>query len=62
MNRILTIDLMLLKPYLHGTTSLSGAPFWLGSSAPYNPTAISVSGCIASSMRNPSTYGHGRSE
>src|SRR5205807_715516 len=28
--RILTMDLTLLKPYFHGTTSRSGAPFWLG--------------------------------
>ena len=26
-NRIFTIDLMPLKPYFHGTTSRSGAPF-----------------------------------
>jgi hypothetical protein len=26
-----TIDLMLLKPYFHGTTRRSGAPFWFGS-------------------------------
>ena len=31
---IRTIDLMLLKPYFHGTTSLSGAPFWFGSVSP----------------------------
>ena len=33
-SRIFTIDLMLLKPYFHGTTRRSGAPFWLGSVAP----------------------------
>ena len=32
--RISTIDLMPLKPYFHGTTSRSGAPFWLGSTLP----------------------------
>jgi hypothetical protein len=32
--RSLTIDLMLLKPYFHGTTSRSGAPFWLGRTSP----------------------------
>jgi hypothetical protein len=32
--RILTIDLMPLKPYFHGTTSRSGAPFWFGSTLP----------------------------
>jgi hypothetical protein len=26
---ILTIDLMLLKPYFHGTTRRTGAPSWL---------------------------------
>jgi hypothetical protein len=25
------MDLPLLKPYFHGTTSRTGAPFWLGS-------------------------------
>ena len=54
---IFTIDLMLLKPYFHGTMSRSGAPSWLGSTRPYRPTTISASGCIASSMRSPSTYG-----
>ena len=54
---ILTIDLMLLKPYFHGTTSRSGAPFWLGRSRPYMPVARIASGCIASSMRSPSRYG-----
>ena len=58
MKRILTIDLTPLKPYFQGTTSRSGAPFWFGSILPYRPTAISVSGCIASSRRSPSTYGH----
>jgi hypothetical protein len=29
-----TIDLMPLKPYFHGTTSRSGAPFWFGSTFP----------------------------
>ncbi len=28
--RIFTIDLMPLKPYFHGTTRRSGAPFWPG--------------------------------
>ena len=32
--RMRTIDLMPLKPYFHGTTSRSGAPFWLGSVRP----------------------------
>ena len=31
---IRTTDLIDLKPYFHGTTSRSGAPFWLGSSSP----------------------------
>ena len=57
---IFTIDLIPLKPYFHGTTSRSGAPFWAGSSCPYRPTAKSVSGCIASSIRRPSMYGQGR--
>ncbi len=52
-----TIDLMLLNPYFQGTTSRIGAPFWFGSIFPYRPTARSVRGCIASSMRSPSTYG-----
>ena len=54
---IRTIDLMLLKPYFHGTTSRIGAPFWLGRSCPYSPVARRVSGCMASSMRSPSRYG-----
>ena len=29
-----TIDLMLLKPYFHGTTRRIGAPFWFGSTSP----------------------------
>ena len=33
-SRMRTIDLMLLKPYFHGTTSRSGAPFWFGSTSP----------------------------
>ena len=28
---------MPLKPYFHGTTSRSGAPFWFGSVLPYRP-------------------------
>jgi len=32
--RILTMDLMPLKPYFHGTTRRRGAPFWLGSVSP----------------------------
>src|SRR5438093_2895012 len=55
-NRILTIDLTLLKPYFHGTTSRSGLPFWLGSTSPYSPTPRIASGCIASSIRRPSRY------
>ena len=51
---IATIDLMLLKPYFHGTTSRSGAPFCCGSGLPYRPVASRVSGCMASSMRRPS--------
>jgi hypothetical protein len=43
-----------LKPYFQGTTSRTGAPFWLGSTSPYMPKVSSVSGCIASSMRRPS--------
>ena len=31
---IFTIDLMLLKPYFHGTTRRIGAPFWFGSVLP----------------------------
>ena len=52
-----TSDLMLLKPYFHGTTMRIGAPFWFGNTSPYMPTVSSVSGCMASSMRRPSTYG-----
>ena len=52
-----TIDLALLKPYFHGMTTRTGAPFWLGSTWPYMPTVSSVSGCIASSSRSPSVYG-----
>ena len=54
---IATIDLMLLKPYFHGTTNRSGAPFCCGSGLPYRPVARIVSGCMASSMRSPSRYG-----
>ena len=52
---ILTIDLMLLKPYFHGTTSRTGAPSCGGSVSPYMPTHSSASGCMASSSRRPST-------
>ena len=31
---IRTIDLMLLKPYFHGTTRRNGAPFWFGITSP----------------------------
>jgi hypothetical protein len=31
---ILTMDLMLLNPYFHGTISRNGAPFWFGSTRP----------------------------
>ena len=54
---IAMIDLMLLKPYFHGTTSRSGAPFCCGRDLPYRPVARNVSGCMASSMRRPSRYG-----
>ena len=47
-----TMDFALLKPYFHGTTSRTGAPFWLGSAWPYRPKASIDSGCIASSMRS----------
>jgi hypothetical protein len=46
---------MLLNPYFQGTTRRSGAPFWAGSIRPYIPTTSSVNGCMASSMRSPST-------
>ena len=54
MKRILTIDLADLKPYFHGTTSRTGAPFCFGSTSPYMPKASSVSGCSASSRRSAS--------
>ena len=41
-----TIDLALLKPYFHGITTRTGAPFWLGSTWPYIPTVSRVSGCM----------------
>src|SRR5579863_5076279 len=53
------MDLMLLNPYFQGITMRMGAPFWLGSLSPYMPKHSSARGCIASSMRNPSTYGSG---
>ena len=56
-NRIFTMDLMLLKPYFHGTTRRSGAPFWLGSTSPYSPTHKIASGCMASSMRKSFNVG-----
>src|SRR5215472_14965833 len=37
-NLIFTIDLMLLKPYFHGTTNRTGAPSCFGSASPYMPT------------------------
>jgi len=33
-NSIFTINLIPLKPYFHGVTSRSGAPFWLGIGLP----------------------------
>ena len=53
--RILTIDLADLKPYFQGKTMRTGAPFWFGNTSPYIPKLNSASGCIASSMRKPST-------
>jgi hypothetical protein len=53
--RMRTIDLADLKPYFQGTTMRTGAPFWFGSTWPYMPTVSRVSGCMASSMRKPST-------
>ena len=50
--------LPLLKPYFHGTTMRTGAPFWLGNTSPYMPKASSASGFMASSSRRASTYGH----
>src|SRR5437879_1653421 len=58
--RILTIDLMPLKPYFHGTTRRIGAPFWAGNTSPYSPTERIVSGFMASSIRKPSTYGQSK--
>ena len=49
------MDLMLLKPYFHGTTTRIGAPFCAGNTWPYKPTDKIVNGCMASSMRKPST-------
>src|SRR2546423_13166847 len=57
---IFTMDLMLLKPYFQGTTNRIGAPSCGGRVCPYKPVARIVSGCIASSSRNPSTYGQSR--
>ena len=34
-SRMATIDLMLLKPYFHGTTKRTGAPFCRGNTSPY---------------------------
>ena len=56
-SRIFTMDLMLLKPYFHGRTMRTGAPSCGGRASPYIPTHNSASGCMASSSRNPSTYG-----
>ena len=50
--------LMLLKPYFHGMTILIGGPLGFCSTSPYMPTVTSVRSFIASSMRNPSTYGY----
>ena len=52
---IFTSDLMLLKPYFHGTTRRTGAPSWLGRVSPYMPKQSKARGCIASSRRSPST-------
>ena len=56
--RILTIDLMLLKPYFHGSVMRTGAPSCGGSVSPYMPTETNARGCMASSSRSPSTYGN----
>ena len=53
--RIRTMDLMCLNPYFHGTASRIGAPSCFGRSLPYSPVTRIVSGCIASSIRRPST-------
>ena len=49
------MDLMLLKPYFHGTTSRIGAPFCGQSCLPYSPIDRSARSFIASSSRSPST-------
>src|SRR5262245_16840408 len=51
------MDLMLLNPYFQGTTKRIGAPLWGGRGLPYNPVAKMARSFIASSRRNPSTYG-----
>ena len=43
------IDFIDLKPYFQGKTNLRGAPFCLGISFPYNPTAIKAKSLYASS-------------
>ena len=57
MKRILTIDLMPLKPYFHGTTSRSGAPFWFGSTLPYRPDGHERQRVHRLVHAQPSTYG-----
>src|ERR1039457_2712374 len=52
-----TMDFAFLKPYFHGLTTRMGAPFWLGSTSPYQPNVSRHSGFIASSIRSPSEYG-----
>src|SRR6478609_11853327 len=58
-NSIETIDFTFLKPYFHGDTTRSGAPFCLGIGLPYRPVAMKARSCIASSIARPSVCGQG---
>src|SRR3546814_17943850 len=56
-NLISTIDLMPLKPYFHGTTRRSGAPFCCVRGLPYRPVASRASAFIPPSTPRPSVSG-----
>src|SRR5262249_40423064 len=59
LNSMLTIALTFLKPYFHGATSRSGAPFCLWIGLPYRPVAMKARSLVASSIARPSVYGQG---
>src|SRR6476659_2365673 len=54
LNSTETIDFTFLKPYFHGATRRSGAPFCLWIGLQYRPVAMKVRSFIASSIASPS--------